>query len=319
MSGGVFSGALLGLGVLLTALAVKAMDDFLDEPERTVAVAAGPSVTAYVAVCLAAAAGLAPGPVISLFLAAYAVGMAPSPWQRLPSGLPSWAESAGAVGLSALIAGPVETAGSLLLLAAIQVFDDFWDLRCDRAGGKASAGLALGRWPALALAAVFFGAAAAFSPAKALAGLAAAVGIVTAPPTEVPTEFVWLAGHGAEEGLAASRKARLRLAAVAAACCLAGALGTTAATLWRLPGPAVGTASGAGVGWTFFDGLTLAVASLAALLAAGGCVQAYRRGFFSGLARSRRAAEAARALVARADELDGTSPLLKESEPRPGS
>lgn len=118
---------------LATALAVKLMDDALDAGLdaaagwRTRAGELGVAAMPYALLCLATAALLNPDLAAGLFLACYAVGMAAHPGALMPTGAPAWAESVLAVGLSALLLGARETAASLLVVACVQLADDWLD------------------------------------------------------------------------------------------------------------------------------------------------------------------------------------------------
>jgi len=158
-----------GLAVFAVGVAVRLLDDLLDgrPGESLPGTASAPAV--YAAALVALGAGLAPGVAVSLFLSAYAVGMLADPAERLPPGAPAWVESLLAVGLAVALVGPLETAGSLLLMLGIQALDDGVDLPRDRAEGRRSIATAVGRWPAFFLGAVCFSAALTFATAKALA------------------------------------------------------------------------------------------------------------------------------------------------------
>ncbi len=307
----------LGLAVFLTALAVKTMDDLLDEPEEASAGVGTGTAVAYVALLLVLAGGLAPAATVSLFLAAYAIGMAPGPAGRLPSGLPTWAESLVAIGFAVLVAGPAEALGSMLLVAGVQVFDDFWDYERDRALGLANIGLAVGRWPALTLALIFFAAGLTVSPGKTLAGVAAAGALVAGSgakpgPDRFP-ELAWLPRRGDDRrrpGSSRPGSPRFRLAAVGVAAAVLGAAGTAvaAAVSERLPpaGEAAGVCRGTVAGgWGSWP--VLAAGALVVLMAAAGTglLWAYRRGLETGRRRGAEAEKALAVLRARAERLEG--------------
>ena len=157
MSGGFFewarAGALLDgaaagaaaagvfLAALLTGVAVKVLDDFLDAAPEDRAAWAFP----YGAAALAVAGALAPEVAAVLFLASYAVGMFGFPGRRMPSGLPAWVESCLAVGLGALLAGWGLTVVALAGVTALQCWDDVMDCREDRLVGQANLAARFGR------------------------------------------------------------------------------------------------------------------------------------------------------------------------------
>src|SRR5690606_29875589 len=103
LSGAIFesgpAAARLLAAVAAAGVAIKLMDDYLDQEldallgRRTLAAAVGPGAVAYAMAALALAM-LLDGPAAgSLFLAAYAVGMAHDPAGRLPTGLAGWQEA----------------------------------------------------------------------------------------------------------------------------------------------------------------------------------------------------------------------------------
>ncbi len=289
----------LGLAVFLVGLATKALDDLLDDP-RSLATADRPAawVAPYIVLALAAAAGLAPAATVSLVLSAYAVGMLTSPLQGLPSGFPSWAESLAAVALGAVLLGPAEVLGSMLLLGSAQVLDDAFDLERDRTADRANVAAALGKAPAYALGAALWAAAALVSPAKALAGLVPILIFAALPATAG-----WAARPGAlgrlwGRGQAGPRSRALLYAGAAAVAALLGWCGAAAAA--SPPGPAAG---GAGAGpWVGWAALACAAAACVAGLAA--VVLAYHRGLAQGRRRGREAEAAWRVLDRRVEVLE---------------
>jgi hypothetical protein len=120
--------------VALAALAVKLLDDFLDqdgaEPDRARPV--------YALLALSVATVLAPGLSLSLFLAAYALGMLGELGRPFPSGLSGWQEMAVVTVLGLLLLGWREMLGSLLLMGGVQVGDDLIDWSADRGAGRRS-------------------------------------------------------------------------------------------------------------------------------------------------------------------------------------
>lgn len=304
-------GVAAGVALALVALAVKVMDDLLDEPEGSVdgrgledrsghfrAVWSTP----YVALGLALACGLAPGVAVSIFLSCYALGMAPSPIDRLPSGVVAWLESLACVLLGVLLTGPSEMLGSLLVVAAAQVIDDWHDLEQDRKSGlpagKANIAQTVGRTPALALGLALWTAALFVSAPKALGSLGVLGLLVLQPGPGRPARPVaWRWGVVAG--------ARSRGAALVGVAALAGAAGALLARCVPVFGllPSVGwpgQGGDSGPGWLAF-GLGAALS----LVAAGGLVWAYRKGRAAGHRQALAGREAARRLSRRADKLDG--------------
>lgn len=151
-------------GLVLTGLAVRLVDDALDQEEDAaaqvpnLAAALGPGSVAYAGASLALAALLLPQHGPALFLAAYAWGMAGALTERLPSRLPGWLESIGAVALLLLLVPGGVGLWALLLMGAFQAADWAVDGAPGpvRSGGGRLAGGLAGRlgarvWPALAL------------------------------------------------------------------------------------------------------------------------------------------------------------------------
>ncbi len=129
------------LATLLTGVAVKILDDFLDAAPEDRAAWAFP----YGAAALAVAGALAPKVATVMFLASYAVGMFGLPRQRMPSGLPAWVESCLAVGLAALLAGGRLAGAALAGMAAVQCWDDVMDWHEDGLVGQANLAARFGR------------------------------------------------------------------------------------------------------------------------------------------------------------------------------
>ncbi len=117
----------------LAGVAVKLMDDALDRRldeaggRENSAARLGESVTAYALAALALGAAAEWRIAVSVFLAAYAVGMAGGLFGRLPSGLLGWQEAALALALGLLAVGVRGMGGSLLMVAGAQLADDLLD------------------------------------------------------------------------------------------------------------------------------------------------------------------------------------------------
>lgn len=119
----------LPLAVIATGIAIKLLDDQLDQARDAAAhrfnwaQCLGSSVTAYALVALSVAMLLADRTAFSLFAAAYAVGMA-GDWRRtMPSGLPGWLESKGMLAICVLTLGWAWTLWGLVTIGAIQAWD----------------------------------------------------------------------------------------------------------------------------------------------------------------------------------------------------
>jgi len=295
-------GAAVGLAVFLAALGIKAMDDLLDEPERPSYQGSDARTAVYVASALVAACGLAPRTAVSLFLAAYALGMAPVPERRLPTGLPSWVEGVGALVLSAILAGPGQTAGSFGLMAGIQAVDDYRDRAVDSSQGRANIALAAGPVPTLVIAAVTCTLALVFSPAKVLASVPVVLALVVLPP------------HSPGTVRRVVDQVRFRTAAVAVGSVVLGAVGQVFVGAGLLsgagePGAPPGGADTLTGLWTWVLPVALATLLLGGLSVVN---LAYRRGVARGRRRGREAEKALQALRARAEAFEragrGTGP-----------
>ncbi len=125
MSAAIFEFGPRALALLLTGLAVKLMDDGLDNSPAD----GTPARLPYALVGLTAGALLCLPWTASLFLSAYAVGMGYSLTDRMPTGLTGWQESLLATGFGIALLGPQEMFGSLLVMLCIQLADD----ACDQA------------------------------------------------------------------------------------------------------------------------------------------------------------------------------------------
>lgn len=171
------------IGLLLTGLAIRLVDDALDREEDEEAGVAnlagrlGGAAAAYAAASLALAALLLPRHGPALFLAAYALGMAGSLTERLPTRLPGWVETAAAAGLLFLLVPAGVALWALLLMGAFQAAD--WAMDGLMAPGmgpaRAAPAVATSRraaaWGLLALGLTLL--AASLAPALTLAGAAA--------------------------------------------------------------------------------------------------------------------------------------------------
>ncbi len=128
--------------VLCMALAVKLMDDLLDgdlgrvDREGAEAVLGAGGAAAYALFLGMVAAALNTEWAVTLFLAAYAVGMLDDPLRRLPSRLPAGVESFLAVMIGILAYGWRSALASLACMVVIQALDDLVDYRRDLQAGR---------------------------------------------------------------------------------------------------------------------------------------------------------------------------------------
>lgn len=124
-----------------TALAVKLIDDYLDEgfgggTNLARRLGQGWPVYAVMAFVLAAAANV--GLAVALMLASYAVGMLNSLDDRYPLGLTGLGETVIAVVLGLVAVGANAMLGALFAMEGIQMLDDLLDWPADRDRGGPS-------------------------------------------------------------------------------------------------------------------------------------------------------------------------------------
>lgn len=139
MFGSIFEGSSgldvfrLVAGIWLEALAVRIMDDYLDlyydleQGRVTLAASLREGSLPYSLLVMGLAVYLTPRESLSLFGAAYAVGMAGEMTLRYPLGLPGYLEAVLVVAAVILMTGWRQTVFALLVIAAIQAFDDLVD------------------------------------------------------------------------------------------------------------------------------------------------------------------------------------------------
>ena len=120
--------------ITLSGLAIKLLDDYLDRQEADEL----RPLPAYAILALSVAVALAPGPALSLFLAAYAVGMLKDLAVPFPAGLVGWQEIALVLLGGLLLTGWREMLGSVALMVAAQSAVDLLDWGLDRAHGRPS-------------------------------------------------------------------------------------------------------------------------------------------------------------------------------------
>lgn len=134
----------------LAALAVKLIDDWLDQDrDRTIgranlAASLGVGTMVYAALALALAAGINAPLSLALFLASYILGMVSDLGRLFPSRLTGWQES-----LLVLVAGLALSGWRTMLfaiafVAAVQLIDDCLDLAADRLAGQRNLACRLG-------------------------------------------------------------------------------------------------------------------------------------------------------------------------------
>lgn len=141
----------LAAAVAAAGVAIKLMDDWLDREldaltgRVTLAAMVGDGTIAYALAALAVGMLLHAPAAGTLFLAAYALGMAHDATRRLPTGLAAWQESLLAVVAGVILAGPAVMVAALAAMSAVQCADDLLDAAEDRRRGARSWVHRLGR------------------------------------------------------------------------------------------------------------------------------------------------------------------------------
>lgn len=140
---GVWSSLLVEtLGMVLAGLTIKLMDDWLDVEydqcigRYTLAIRLGRACLPYAMVAFALAMVLTPEVALTLFFAAYAIGMGHDLRERMPTRLPGWLESILAVLLSIWAGGFWLTVWAVCAMGMIQLLDDLMDVQKDRRSGQ---------------------------------------------------------------------------------------------------------------------------------------------------------------------------------------
>ncbi len=138
------------LAVFFTGCAIKLMDDYVDRELDQVlggpnlAHVMGDGLPIYMALATALGIYLAPTIGITLFLAAYLVGMGDEIGARYLAGWRAWVEILVAAVLGYVIA-PSHFTLNLILISIVQLGDDILDLSRDRLTGKRTLPKLLGR------------------------------------------------------------------------------------------------------------------------------------------------------------------------------
>lgn len=146
------------IAVVLCAIAVKLVDDFLDKdldrragyPNFTKKLGNGTVIYAMLALTLAASIN-APV-IIPLFLASYSIGMFNDWQQPFPSGLSGLQESLLVLLWGVLLYGWQRMLFSILFICAVQLFDDYLDVYTDQLVGYRNIASRIGKIECLLLA-----------------------------------------------------------------------------------------------------------------------------------------------------------------------
>ncbi len=137
----IFEQSAIVISVILCAIAVKLVDDFLDQDLDTSASShnfansLGKGTIIYAMLALTLAISINALVTIPLFLASYSIGMFSDLQQPFPSGLKGWQESLLVIFCGILFWGWEQMFFSLLFISSVQLFDDYVDLEKDQVVG----------------------------------------------------------------------------------------------------------------------------------------------------------------------------------------
>ncbi|MGI6559243.1 MAG: hypothetical protein ACOX20_10030 [Limnochordia bacterium] len=154
--------------ILLAGLAIKIMDDCLDEPMEDLAVYCRRGAIAYGLLALAIAAAIEWETACSLFFAAYILGMAGDEIRPLASRLRGWEESLIVLGIGLASVGWKALLAAMSTMAAVQLYDDLADLAKDARWGRANLVRRWGYTECLLLLAISMAIGALLNPLQAL-------------------------------------------------------------------------------------------------------------------------------------------------------
>ncbi|BCJ85721.1 hypothetical protein [Effusibacillus dendaii] len=138
------------VGIVLTGIAIKFMDDYLDLEydqcigRKTAASKLGRAVLPYGLLMLAIGVFIAREVGLVLFLASYAIGMGHDLLEKMPTKLPGWAEGLIALAIGLVLAGPLLTLWGILIIATIQFLDDLMDIYKDMQTGQRNTAVRFG-------------------------------------------------------------------------------------------------------------------------------------------------------------------------------
>ncbi|NLJ80993.1 MAG: hypothetical protein GX335_08215 [Firmicutes bacterium] len=145
--------------VFCTGLVVKTMDDLLDEEDLLSIpyfARLGSGLAPYTLALFSLASAFNFRLSFGLFWASYCLGMIKSPFEKLPTGLRANTEVILGIILMLLVIGARKTFWSVLIMAAVQLIDDFLDFKEDQIVKAANAALVLGRVECFLTALIFF-------------------------------------------------------------------------------------------------------------------------------------------------------------------
>lgn len=171
------------MSILLAGIVVKIMDDYMDREfdelvnnDNTTKIL-GLGMMPYAIFIFSLGCIFNPTAAISLFFASFATGMAGNFNAKMPSGLYGYQEALMAIVLGLILFGAVEMFSSLLLIAAIQLWDDYVDYNKDIYSTKNWAYI-IGKNESLLLGIIFFISSLYLDYIKALSGIISVWAIV---------------------------------------------------------------------------------------------------------------------------------------------
>lgn len=150
MFGDWFSWLIELIGIVLTGITIKCMDDLLDIEydqcvgRQTLAAKLGKATFPYALLLLGIGIYLANDYALVLFLASYTIGMGHDLFDKLPTKLPGWAEGLIAVVIGMILAGPLTMFWGLMMIGALQFLDDLIDIYKDTQSGQRNAAIQFG-------------------------------------------------------------------------------------------------------------------------------------------------------------------------------
>ncbi|NLP18130.1 MAG: hypothetical protein GX376_03430 [Firmicutes bacterium] len=130
------------IAIFLVGVVIKLIDDYLDEMDESykpndhrnacLAKRLGRGIAPYGLLLFATAVSLDAGSASTLFFAAYVVGMVKDPDLVLPTYLSAWGESLIVITIGMLLWGYPEMLSSTVIMAAVQLIDDYKDQELDK-------------------------------------------------------------------------------------------------------------------------------------------------------------------------------------------
>lgn len=150
------------VGILMTGLAIKIMDDFLDVEydqclgKKTLALRWGRASLPYGLFLLALGCAISLTYSLTLFFASYAVGMVHVWSEKMPTRLAAFIEMLGAFGTSIWLVGVMPAVWGVTMMATVQLLDDLFDIQKDAYTGQRNTVIRMGMVEATLLLLIFF-------------------------------------------------------------------------------------------------------------------------------------------------------------------